>query len=141
MGREKVEQVLWVPKREGWEPKANPNERQEVPRLAVLPIKVWACPYSNIPQAIRTVIRRSLLVVRKDGPNSGTSLPPLQEMEERAARTTESSPAGDRLESGKVQASANIGAILPKDARSSGDRLPVRRAEVAAVFLSRLIHV
>jgi hypothetical protein len=48
MGREKSERALRVPKREGREPKANPDEEQEVPRLEVLPTEVRACPHSNV---------------------------------------------------------------------------------------------
>ena len=42
-------------------------------------------------------------VVRKDGPDAGAPLPPLQEVEERAAGI---------VESRKVQTRANIGAVF-----------------------------
>jgi hypothetical protein len=64
-----------------------------------------------------------MLVVRKDSPDAGASLPPLQEVEEQAARTVENSRAGDWLEGIEVRARENMGAVLPRDERSSGDGL------------------
>jgi len=59
--------------------------------------------------------------LRRGGSDTGASRPPLQEVEERAA---ESSRAGNRLEGGKVQARANIGAVLSGNVLSSGAGLP-----------------
>jgi len=44
MVREKMQQVLRVPKREGWELKANSNEEQEVSRLTILPAEMRHAP-------------------------------------------------------------------------------------------------
>jgi len=52
MGREEMQQVLRVPKREGWEPKANSDEEQEASRLTALPTKVRACTHRDVSQAI-----------------------------------------------------------------------------------------
>jgi hypothetical protein len=111
-------------KKEGREPKANPNEEKEVLRLAVLPFELWVCPHRDVSQAARSARRRSMLVVRKDSPDSEVSVPPLQEVEVRTARTVENSRVGDWLEGGEVWARANIGTVLPRDVRSSGDGLP-----------------
>jgi len=48
-------------------------------------------------------------------PGARASLPPLQEVAERAAVAVESSRERNRLESGKMQAHANIGAVFPGD--------------------------
>jgi hypothetical protein len=44
-----------------------------------------------------------VLVVREGGSDTGASLPPLQEVEERAGGTVESSRAGSRLEAGRCR--------------------------------------
>jgi len=81
MGREEIKHILRVLKREGWKPKANTNEEQEVPRLTVLPAEVRARTHSNVSPAVRTARRRSVLVMWKGGPSMGAPLPPLQEVE------------------------------------------------------------
>jgi hypothetical protein len=48
-------------------------------------------------------------------PHPLASLPPLQEVTERAGGTVRSSPAANGLESGKMQARANTGAHFPGD--------------------------
>jgi len=102
-------------KKEGREPKANPDEEKEVPRLAVLPIELWACPHRDVSQAVRSARRQSMLVVRKDCPDAEASLPPLQEVEVRTARTVENSRVGDWQEGGEVWARANIRTVLPRN--------------------------
>jgi hypothetical protein len=53
MGRRKDEQALRVPKRKGWEPKANYQEEQEVSRFTILLAEVQECIHGGVPQAIR----------------------------------------------------------------------------------------
>jgi hypothetical protein len=53
MGRKKDERALRVPKRKGWEPKANYHEKQEASRLTILLAEVRACTHGGVPQAIR----------------------------------------------------------------------------------------
>jgi hypothetical protein len=69
-----------------------------------------------------------------------------------SGRNCREQSGGRQAEGGKVLACANIGAVLPRDVRSSGDGLsgghggrevltPLRRVEVAAVFLLYFISV
>jgi hypothetical protein len=44
-----------------------------------------------------------VLVVQKDGPDTGASLPPLQKVEESAARTVEYNREGNWIERGMMQ--------------------------------------
>ena len=62
MGRKNHEHALRVPKRKGWEPKANYHEEQEVSHLTILLAEVRGCTHGGVPQAIRAARQWSVLV-------------------------------------------------------------------------------
>jgi len=89
-----------------------PNDKREIAGRQVLQTKVRACTHWSLPKTVRPSRGRQMLVVRRrrqdGGPDAGTPLPPLQQVERPAENTMEGGGKGDGLESGQMPTRADL---------------------------------
>ena len=123
MGVRQVQQALLLQTQgQDREQETCPDDKREVAGYQVLQTTVRACTHWSLPETLRPLRGRYMLVVCRDfGPDTGAPLPPLQPMERPAGSPVESGGKGDRLESRQIPTHAGLWAVIHGRLQSRGD--------------------